>query len=426
MDQRSEEGSEALNIIQYFVKSTSSLGVLVHPWEWRNLLIVKFKLRITSTRVKCPLLTLPAQWVLRPGSRLQFVRKNCRIAITLSVIIEDGKRLAVNRGNVLAGLLIVPFALCVLLQSACAQGGVERDPDRGGIDRRLTGTWLLLEQSNIMPSDRVPPAVTALHIRHDGRVEGVGVDAASGTLSLGCPLYTFLRGRDFLWADSTGLQFTQLDFRAKGPVLGTGKWRLDGNLLRLELHNSLMGKWSEKYMRVSLGDSVAASLRIHANILVKGDTLPLNEVSSAPPGSVNVMRLDTATHMTIYTEGRTKDGLDAGISVRVHDIDGPGVYSVEVEQQSGGHMSIMDRDTGSNQTFSRASAGTVTIEELDLETMRCRGRLDVHFDHKHLRSPMRSLLHVTGSFDLPVWISNEYDIKIFRVDRPAGYKEVVP
>jgi hypothetical protein len=39
---------------------------------------------------------------------------------------------------------------------------------------------------------------------------------------------------------------------------------------------------------------------------------------------------------------------------------------------------------------------------------------------------MRSLLHVTGSFDLPVWISYEYDIKIFRVSRPASYKEVVP
>lgn len=331
-----------------------------------------------------------------------------------------------NQENASCRLLSVSLVLCVLLQSACAQGGVQRDPNRIGIDSSLTGTWLLLEQSNIISSDRVPPAVTAIYIHDDGKVEGVGVDAASGTLRLGCPLYTFLRGREFISADSTGLQFTQQDFRAKGPVLGEGKWRMDGNLLHLELHNRLMGKWSEKYMRVSLGDTVAAPQRISANVLVNGAALPLNEVSSTPPGSVNVMQLDTATHLTIYIEVRTEEGHDAYISVRVHDIDGPGVYSVEVEQRSSGHVFIMDRETGLNNTINRSSAGTVTIEDLDLETLRCRGNLDVHFDDKHLGFPMRSLLHLTGTFDLPVWISNEYDIKVHRVSRPPTYKEVVP
>ncbi len=323
-------------------------------------------------------------------------------------------------------LLRFAVILCVLLLTACTQGGLQRDPTRTGIDSSLTGTWLLLEQSNITPSVRVPPAVTAVHVHDDGRVEGVGVHAASGTLSLGSPLYTFLRGRDILWADSTGLQFTQLDFRAKGPVPGEGKWRVDGNLLRLELHNSLMGTWTEKYMRVSLGDSVTAPQRTHATILVNGTPLPLNQVSSTPPGSVNVMRLDTATHMTLYMEGRTEEGRDAGISVRLHDIDGPGVYSVESDQHSSGHFSIMDRDTGLNHTINKVSAGTVTIEELNLETMRCRGQLDVHFDQGHLGFPMRSQLHVTGSFDLPVWISSEYDIRSIRLIRSGNIKDVVP
>jgi hypothetical protein len=331
-----------------------------------------------------------------------------------------------NREIASRRLLRFAVVLCVLLLPARTQGGLQRDPTRIGIDSSLTGTWLLLEQSNISPSGRVPPEVTAVHVHDDGRVEGVGVHAASGTLRLGSPLYTFLRGRDFLWADSTELQFTQLDFRAKGPVPGEGKWRVDGKLLLLELHNSLMGKWNEKYMRVSLGDSVTAPQRTSATILVNGTPLPLNQVSSTPPGSVNVMRLDTATHLTIYIEGRTEEGLDAGISVRVHDIDGPGEYSLEVEQHSAGHFSIMDRDTGLDHTFNRASAGTVIIEELNLETMRCRGRLDVHFDQCHLEFPMRSQLHVTGSFELPVWISSEYDIKTIRLTRSGNIKDVVP
>lgn len=324
------------------------------------------------------------------------------------------------------GSLGISLMLCLLLLSSSAAGGVQGDPERGSIDRRLTGAWRLVEQSNLIASERVPPQIIAVYIHDNGRVEGVGVDAASGKLSLGSPLFTFLRGRDYLWADSTGLQFTQLDFRAKGSVIGTGKWRLEGNILRLELQNKLMGKWIEKYKRVTLGDSVSAALRVHADIRINGDTLPLNTVSSIPPASVNVMRLDTATHMTIYMEGRTKEGLEAGISVRVHGIEGPGVYPVEVEQHSCGHMYIMDRDTGLDQTFNRASAGTVTIEELDLETMRLRGHLDVHFDNKHLGFPMRSQLHVTGTFDLPVWISYEYDITSHSVSRPATYKEVTP
>ncbi len=311
-------------------------------------------------------------------------------------------------------------------QSSHGQEGVPRDPDSCVVDRRITGTWLLLEQSNIMPSGRVPAEVSGVYIHADGTVEGVGVDAASGTLRLGGALNTFLRGRRFLWMDSTGLQFTQLDFRARGPVPGTGKWWRDGTLLVLELQNTSMGKWSERYRRVSLGDSIVAAQRVCANILVNGDTLPLNEVSSVPPGSVNVMRLDTVTHMTIYMEGKTEDGLDVGISVRVHDIKGPGMYSIEVDRQSCGHMSIMERNTGLYKTFNQASAGTVTIEASDLDSMRCRGSLDVYFDLKHLRFPLLSPLYLTGSFDFPVWISNEYDIKTFQVSRPPSYKEVVP
>lgn len=48
------------------------------------------------------------------------------------------------------------------------------------------------------------------------------------------------------------------------------------------------------------------------------------------------------------------------------------------------------------------------------------------FDQKHLGFPMRSNMHVTGGFDLPVWISNEYDIRKIRVTRPNGLKLVEP
>ncbi|MCB2204131.1 hypothetical protein KQI65_05230 [bacterium] len=138
------------------------------------------------------------------------------------------------------------------------------------------------------------------------------------------------------------------------------------------------------------------------------------------------MKLDTATHLAIDLTATTKDGNVLHVRVRVHDIDGPGTYPVQVEQHSAGHISIRDEASGMNASFSKTSGGTVTIEELDLETMRCRGRLDVHFDQPQARFPNHSQLYLQGSFDLPVWISTEYDLKLHRLTRPAGYKLIDP
>ncbi|MBE0642904.1 MAG: hypothetical protein IH600_02385 [Bacteroidetes bacterium] len=103
--------------------------------------------------------------------------------------------MAGNPGFAVGGSLCVLLVLCVLPQSSHGPGEAPRDPDSCVVDRRMTGTWLLLEQSNIVPSERVPAEISAVHIHADGSVEGVGVDAASGTLRLGGALNTSLRGR---------------------------------------------------------------------------------------------------------------------------------------------------------------------------------------------------------------------------------------
>ncbi len=325
------------------------------------------------------------------------------------------------KGSVPFGAALTLAALLLQTTSGCAPREAQLDAKRNGIDPRLTGAWLLLKQSNVSPSGWVPAAINAVYIHDDGRMEGVGVHAATGRLSPGYPLSWTLWGREILRADSSTLQFTQQDERTKEPELCEGRWRVEGNVLRLTLRNSFFGRWTEEYLRVALGDSVALPLRIRTDILVDGKPLPLVDVSSTPPGYVNVMRLDTATHMTIHFEGKTAEGLRVCFNVRVHNINGPGVYSAEVEPGSCGSMISTDEQTGLNMKSRRVTAGTVTIEELDFETMRCRGTMELLYEQK---TPGLSPLRVSGSFDLPIWISNEYDVKIYRMKGPPDKLDV--
>lgn len=325
------------------------------------------------------------------------------------------------RRTALYELALTLGVLLILTVTGCAQGGAQLDAKRNGIDTRLTGAWLLLKQSNVPPSGFVPPSIHAVYIHDDGRMEGMGVHAATGELCPGYPLHWSLGGRVILWADSISLQFTQQDVQTKEPELCEGRWHVDENVLRLNLRNSCFGRWTEVYVRVSLGDSVALPRRVQADILIDGKPLPLVAVSSTSPGSVNFMQLDTATHITIHFEGKTAEGLRVRFNVRVHDINGPGVYSAEVEPGSCGSMITTDEETGPKMKSSRVTAGTVTIEELNLETLRCRGTIELLYEQK---LPGNSRLHVTGSFDLPIWLSNEYDVKIYRITRPADRLEV--
>lgn len=319
----------------------------------------------------------------------------------------------------------VTVVLLFLLLWGCAPQGIRPASERSDIDARMTGTWLLRSESRVTPSGRVPAAIRAVHIHEDGRWEAVGVHAASGTLRTGCPPYFRQRDRQILGTDSTGLQFVQRDRRHNTLLPGEGKWRFDGESLHLQLHNEQSGWWNEVYARGALGDTVTTPLRIAATLQLNGTPLPLNEVSSVPPGSVNVMALESETHITIFFDGRMNDSLDAGISIRLHGIDGPGTYPIDTESPTGGMVAIDDPETGLNRTVNRVSAGTVTIDELDLENLRCRGRLDVHFNQEHLHFPNRSQLHLTGGFDLPVWLSDTYDISSTRSRTPGSDLRVV-
>ncbi len=330
-----------------------------------------------------------------------------------------------NRGTALRELAFTLAMLGILAMNGFAQSAAQGDLTQSRIDKRIAGAWLLLKQSNVMPSGFVPSAIEAVYIHDDGSMEGVGVDATTGRLQLGYPLTAFLWDRKILWVDSTELQFTQEDVRTREPEVCEGRWRIGGDTLHLNLHNSFFGWWTEDYKRASLGDSVAVPLRIQAHILVNGKAIRLADVSSTPPGSVNVMQLDTATHVTIKFEGRTESGQSVRITVRVHDCHGPGEYRLDTEKPSG-LISIEGADIESRKTTNKMSGGTVIIEELDFETQRCRGTLDVQCNQKFGNSPAAAPLHLTGSFDLPIWISKEYDIKLHRYIRPNSLEVVVP
>ncbi len=331
----------------------------------------------------------------------------------------------VGSHSMLQGLFPAAAVLCLLVISGCARRGLS-DSGQGSIDSSLTGAWLTLTQSGPAPSRRVPQTISAVFIHDDGRFEGAGVEAATGRLRPGTSLPWRVEGRRILWADAERLQITQPNPRTKELEICDGDWEIRGDTLHLMLESDFFGTWTETYARVFPGDSVAAPLAIQAELRMNGKAIPLVAVSSAPPGSVNIMRLDTATHMSVFMEARTEEGKDAQITLRVHGIDGPGTYPVEVDPHSAGVVLVTDPATGVTHGMNRASAGTVTIEELDLETLRCRGRLDVRFETKHLGFPLLSPMHVTGSFDLPVWISTEYDIQRIQVSKSVESKRVLP
>jgi hypothetical protein len=125
--------------------------------------------------------------------------------------------------------------------------------------------------------------------------------------------------------------------------------------------------------------------------------------------------------MTVQFEGKTAEGRRMRISVRVHNIKGPGVYHVEVEQGAHGCVTSTDERNGVTTPVRWNTAGTVIIEELNIETLRCRGKLELLYEQK---SSGGSPLRVTGSFDFPVWLSNEYDVKIHRINLPPDKLDV--
>jgi hypothetical protein len=322
-----------------------------------------------------------------------------------------------NRGAALRELAFTLAMLGILAMNGFAQSAAQGDLTQSRIDKRIAGIWLLLKQSNVMPSGFVPSAIQAVYIHDDGSMEGVGVNAATGALSPGCPLSPMLWGRKILWADSAALQFTQQNVQTKEPEVGEGYWRIVGDTLHLSLRNAFLGRWTEQYKRVSIGDSISVPLQIQADMQINRKAVRLVEVSSTPQGSVNVMQLDTATHITIHFEGSTESGQAVWIDVRVHDFRGPGEYQVDMEKPSG-LLSIDGGEIDERKTINSLSRGTVTIKELNLETSRCRGMLDVHFDQKFGIWPTALPMHLTGSFDLPIWISTEYDIKSYRFSGP--------
>ncbi len=330
-----------------------------------------------------------------------------------------------SRGTALRGLAFSLAIFGMLGMSSSAQSGAPGDFPQGRIDKRFTGAWLLLKQSNVMPSGLVPSAIDAVYIHDDGNIDGVGVNAASGVLSKGCPLSAFLWDRKILWADSTTFQFTQQDVQTKEPEVCDGRWRVNRDTLYLSLHNAFLGRWTEEYLRVSIGDSVAVPLQIKADLLINGEGVRLVEVSSTPPGSVNVMQLDTATHITIHFEGRTESGQTVRIDVRVHDYRGPGEYQVDLEKPAG-LLSVKGAEVYEKMKMNKLSSGTVRIMALDLESSRCSGTLDVQFDQKFGNWPTALSTHLSGSFDLPIWISTEYDIKLYRIRRPDSINLINP
>jgi len=357
---------------------------------------------------------------------LTFVRFLRSIRTYVSEFTKKGRSMLTYPQGRFTRPLNITAIVALILFCACSPQAIRPSSEHSGIDPRLTGTWLLVKESRVAPPERVPPEIRAVQIHDDGRWEGVGVHAASGTLRVGCPLHYRQRGRRVLWTDSAALQFTQLDRGSLALVSGEGKWKMDGETLHLQLYTERSGWWSETYTRAALGDTVTTPLRIRTALQLNGTPLPLNDAPSVPPGSVNLMALDDATHLSVYFDCSVNDSLNAGISIRLHGIDGPGTYPIDTESQTGGMVSIRDRETGLNNTANRASAGTVTIDMLDLENLRCQGRLDVRFDQEHRQFPSRSKLHLTGSFELPVWTSDRYDISSTRSPTGGVLRGVTP
>ncbi|MBE0643284.1 MAG: hypothetical protein IH600_04330 [Bacteroidetes bacterium] len=288
-------------------------------------------------------------------------------------------------------------------------------------DTALSGAWYQLENSYIQGQfDPLPFEV--ILINPDGSIDAAGIHYPTGTLRRGLPRHFWLFNRRILWSDSTALEWLE-----DPPIPGMEtrayevKWTRDNEKLLLDVERSSRSFSREVYSRVHLGDTLVEPVRIQADIDIDGDTLHPFQIGSRPPGRVLVMQLDTATHISITIAGPLGTDRVVNLQPRIFDYGSPGTYPIACEAFSMSNprlpssVGISTGREGSTIMAGTASSGTVTITSLNLRTLRCRGRLDAVFTPNATHWPDSAPIHVQGTFDLPVFVTQQYEVRSYGI-----------
>jgi len=291
---------------------------------------------------------------------------------------------------------------------SCGMQSHSVSSDEVVIDSALVGAWYLVEHTGLQGRDLGAEPMRVVVYNADGSVEMAGIHYPTGTLRKGLPLPQWWAGRKITWANAASLEMTT-STRWGETRLISGKWKRDTGELIFDLEQD--GRHHQEIMVPAvLGDTVTEPLHIAATLEINGDTLRPYQLGTVPPGRVYVMQLPEGTRLSVAIEGPFGETQSCIILPRIEEYNGIGIYEVLREADHPGHISVAETQYVRPVFLNTATSGSITIRELDLRALRCRGTMDIVFDGASNFLGKGPAIRVRGDFDLPVLVTDEEDI----------------
>ncbi len=271
----------------------------------------------------------------------------------------------------------------------------------------LQGTWSLIERGNVISSDKGPKAIFAFDIQGDGSLEWASVDYRTGELRPGGVTPQWYRRR-IVYTDADSIAFMQSYSFSEEEVLVAGRWELNQNDLTLYLEQGGR-RFNDVLRRTTMGDQISEPVKIEATLDINGATITPYQQGGTPSGRVFLMHVEE-TQVSLRIMCAFNETEMCTVRPRIPSFHGPGRYEIDTEAEHLSSISVSDAETRMGKYVNAATSGYIEIAELDPETKRCRGSMDIVFNNPFHSWTQGPTLHVRGTFDLPVIVLNELDI----------------
>lgn len=253
------------------------------------------------------------------------------------------------------------------------------------VDSKLLGTWYSVTTSSHYPSNTPVKIFRGWNITKDGKMNPIGVEAATGTIALIDTKY----GSEIEFANSGKMSVKH--YAHPNLVTDEVSYSVTNNTLSLE-GDFIKGTFE----RTRLSEKVMNRIPADLDVSIDGERAENIKVSNRVPTAY--ISKNSSSDIEIKATMNWKK-----ILITIDDFSGPGTYIIGKEQAA---FSRFGTDwIEPDNTTDADSSGFITITECTPNGTRCTGEFEFSTNmNASQENPNYPLQHLTnGSFDLPVY-----------------------